>query len=60
MNVNSSAQRTVIVTGGNAGLGYQTAKSSAESYDEARAAELWRVSAELVGLPAAAAEGDSA
>src|SRR5512132_1198766 len=26
MKVNSSAQRTVIVTGGNAGLGYQTAK----------------------------------
>ncbi len=41
-------------------VGDRQEASSAESYDEARAAELWRVSAELVGLPAAAREGDSA
>ena len=39
-------------------VGDRQAQSSVESYDEARAAALWNVSAELVGLLPAPGEGD--
>ena len=46
-------KRTVIVTGGNSGLGYQCAKNiatSEPSYDKKAAKKLWEQSVELLKM----------